>query len=108
MRTALLALVLWGAPDVKLPPKQDVIPSVSPSRPALAAAVLAGVRAARSSLERCHRGDAGADCVCAALKKVRFDVALDGGTLVVSYPLQGHTGTAFTIDRAGKVTDCRP
>jgi hypothetical protein len=41
------------------------------------------------------------------LRKIRFDVTLDGGTVTVTYPLVGHTGPSFTIDRDGRVVDCR-
>lgn len=98
-------LVLGGAPEVPLPAKADVALPVAPR--VLADDVRAGVKAARPALERCSRNDGGVTCLCAALRAVRFDVALDGGTVTVTYPLVGHTGPSFTIDGAGHVVDCR-
>lgn len=86
----VLLLTLGGAPDN-------------------ADAIRAGVKAAKPALEKCAMSDGGAACFCGALKKVRFDVTLDGGTLVVSYPLVGHTGgPSFTLDSSGRVIDCKP
>jgi hypothetical protein len=75
------------------------------STPENAEAIRAGVRAAKPALAKC--GD-NRECWCEALKKVRFDVKLDGGTLVVTYPLVGHTGPSFTLDTSGRVIDCKP
>lgn len=73
--------------------------------PENADAIRAGVKAAKPALEKCAGNS---DCFCAALKKVRFDITLDGGTLVVTYPLVGHTGPSFTLDASGRVIDCKP
>ena len=100
-----LTLVLGGAPEVPLPAKADVALPVAPR--VLADDVRAGVKAARRELEACSRSDGGATCLCSALRRVRFDVALDGGTVTVTYPLVGHTGPSFTIDSSGRVVDCR-
>ena len=89
----LLTLALNAAPEGRWPPAEN------------AEAIRAGVRAAKPALEKCGQDTA---CWCAALKKVRFDVTLDGGTLVVTYPLVGHTGPSFTLDASGRVIDCKP
>jgi hypothetical protein len=73
--------------------------------PENADAIRAGVKAAKPALEKC---EGNSDCFCAALKKVRFDITLDGGTLVVTYPLVGPTGPSFTLDASGRVIDCKP
>lgn len=105
MRVLLLLVVVTGAPEVVLPEKEDVaLPVVSRD---LADGVRAGVKAARAGLDRCWLRDGGAECTCSVLRKVRFDVALDGGTLTVTYPLVAHTGPSFTIDASGRVIDCR-
>ncbi|MER2560609.1 MAG: hypothetical protein ABTQ32_07825 [Myxococcaceae bacterium] len=105
MRLLILLAVVTGAPEVALPEKEDVALPVG-SRD-VADAVRAGVKAARADLDRCRLRDGGAGCTCAVLKKVRFDVALDGGTVTVTYPLVAHTGPSFTIDASGRVIDCR-
>jgi hypothetical protein len=104
----LILLALASAPEVKLPPKREIIPTLGSERPQLSTAIRAGVKAARRELEKCFTVDAGPDCVCKALKQVRFDVTLDAGTVTITYPLIGHTGPSFTIDASGKVIDCRP
>lgn len=103
-----LWLVFTSAPEVKLPPKSEVIPSLTPGRPELADAIRAGVRAARPALEKCLSRDGGVGCLCKALEQVRFGITLDGGTVVITYPLPGHTGPSFTLDAAGKVISCTP
>lgn len=105
MRLSLLMLMLGGAPEVTLPEKTDVALPVA-SRD-FGEGIRAGVRAARPALERCWLRDGGAGCVCAVLRKIRFDVTLDGGTVTVKYPLVAHTGPSFTIDTSGRVVDCR-
>lgn len=98
MRAAWLVVVLTQTPDVKLPPKQDIGP---PRRPNTEV-VMEGVRRA---VKACTPPDAG-PCLCAALKRTRFDVDLDGGTMTVAYPLNGVGGPSFTIGSDGRVTDC--
>ena len=73
--------------------------------PENADAIRAGVKAAKPALEKCAGNS---DCFCTALKKVRFDITLDGGTLVVTYPLVEHMGPSFTLDASGRVIDCKP
>ncbi len=102
---AVLMLVIAGVPEVTLPEKKDVALPVE-SRD-LGDGIRAGVKAARPALEKCWFRDGGAGCICAVLRKIRFDVTLDGGTVTVTYPLVGHTGPSFTIDRDGRVVDCR-
>lgn len=105
MRLAVLMLVVAGAPEVTLPPKTDVALPVESHD--LTEGIRAGVKAARPRLEQCRLRDAGTGCVCAVLRRVRFDVRLDGGTVTVTYPLVAHTGPSFTIDSTGRVVDCR-
>ena len=105
MRLLIVMLALAGAPEVTLPEKQDVaLPATSHD---VADAVRAGVKAARPQLEQCWRRDAGTACTCDALRKIHFDLALDGGVTTITYPLVGHRGPSFTIDRTGRVVDCR-
>ena len=105
MRLLVVMLVVAGAPEVTLPEKNDVALPVTSHD--LADAVRAGVKAARPQLEKCWLRDGGTACTCAALRKIRFDVTLDGGVTTVTYPLAGHSGPSFTIDGAGHVVDCR-
>lgn len=105
MRLIVLMLVIGGAPEVTLPEKKDVtLPATSND---VADAVRAGVRAARPDLEKCWLGDGGTACTCAALSKIRFNVALDAGAITIKYPLVGHSGPSFTIGSNGRVVDCR-
>lgn len=105
MRLLVLLVVVRGAPEVTLPEKEDVaLPVVSRD---IAEGIRAGVRAARTELDRCRLRDGGPGCTCSVLRKVRFDVVLDGGTLTVTYPLVAHAGPSFTIDASGRVIDCR-
>ena len=105
MRLSVLMLMLGGAPEVTLPAKKDVAVPVATRD--LGEGIRAGMKAARPALEKCWFRDGGAGCFCAVLRKIRFDVTLDGGTLTVTFPLVAHTGPSFTIDPDGRVVDCR-
>ena len=94
MLLALLTLALSTAPEVKLPPKEDVVPALEGARPALARAIEAGINGARPRVARCE-GEA--RCVCAVLQKVRFDVPR-GDTVTVTFPLRANVGPSFTIE----------